>query len=181
MDEDLKLIERYRSGDENAIEVLVMKYQKKVYSLAYRVTGNVEDAQDMTQKAFLQVFLNIRKFRMRSSFYTWLYRITVNTCLNHLRRKNDKTVELGETLAGNNSEALSLLIAKEKQTTVKSTLSLLPDRQRTAVILRAYDGLSLKETAEVMNCSEGAVKAHYHNGIEKLKKVFTGKGSRKGV
>lgn len=183
MDEDIALLDRYESGDEYALEELVMKYQRKIYALAFRVTGNSEDAKDLTQKSFLQAFTGLKKFRRQASFYTWLYRITLNTCRNHLRQKDDKTTDLKDTLTDGDRGALSDIIDQQRKMTVKASLVNLPERQRAAVILRAYDGLSLKETAEVMNCSVGAVKAHYHNGIKKLRDLLIplkGSTERKG-
>lgn len=170
--EDIRLIERYLAGDEYALEELVMKYQKKIYALAYRMTWDVEDSKDITQKTFLQAFKNIKGFRKESSFYTWLYQIGLNTCLSYLTKKNQETEELNESISGSNEEVLSTIIKKEKETHIKNSLKKLPERQRAAIILRAYEGLSLKETAEIMRCSEGAVKAHYHNGVKKLKRVL---------
>ncbi len=172
MDEDLRLIERYLDGDEYAIEELVMKYQRKIYALAYRMTGDIEDSKDVTQKTFLQAFKNIKGFRRKSAFYTWLYQIALNTCLNHLNKKGRETLELNESISSSNEGALSAIIEKEKESHLKDSLKKLPDRQKTAITLRAYEGLSLKETAEVMKCSEGAVKAHYHNGIKKLREIL---------
>jgi RNA polymerase sigma-70 factor (ECF subfamily) len=172
MDDDLRLIKRYLAGDEYAIEELVMKYQRKIYALAYRMTGNVEDSKDMTQKIFLQAVKNLKGFRRTSAFYTWLYQIAVNACLNHLKEKNRKTVELHESISASRGSTLSTIIENEKGFHVKESLKKLPERQKIAVTLRAYEGLSLKETAEVMKCSEGAVKAHYHNGMKKLRDIL---------
>ena len=171
--EDLRLIERYLTGDEYAVEELVMKYQKKIYALAYRMTGNIEDSKDMTQKTFLQAFNNLKGFKKKSSFYTWLYQIALNTCLNHVNKKDRFTEEVDDSFAHTGGSALSAIIETEKEAHLKRSLNELPARQKTAVILRAYDGLSLKETAEVMKCSEGAVKAHYHNGVKKLREILS--------
>ena len=171
--EDLELIDKYLAGDEYAIEELVMKYQRKVYALAYRMTRDVEDSKDVTQKTFMQAFQNIKGFKRKSSFYTWLYQIALNTCLNLLNKKDRKTEELSETVSNTGGGTLSAIIDSEKQSLLKNTLEQLPDRQKTAVIFRAYEELSIKETAEVMKCSEGAVKAHYHNGIKKLREILS--------
>lgn len=176
MGDDLSLIERYLAGDEYAVEELVMKYQRRIYAMAFRMTGDVEDSKDITQKAFLQAFNNIKSFRKQSSFYTWLYRIATNTCLNHLNKKGARTLELNESMADSNTGILPVMIEDERSRHVRASLSTLPDRQRTAITLRAYEGLSLKETAEVMKCSDGAVKAHYHNGMKKLRDIFKEKG-----
>jgi len=176
MDEDLTLIERYLAGDEYAIEELVMKYQRKIYALAYRMTGDVEDSKDITQKTFLQAFKNIKGFGKKSAFYTWLYQIALNTSLNCLKKKDRETLGLDESILGRDGGALSAIIRGEEDFHLKDSLKKLPERQKTAIILRAYEGLSTKETAEIMECSEGAVKAHYHNGIKKLREILKRRG-----
>ncbi len=176
MDEDARLIRRYADGDDLAVEELVMKYQKRIYALAYRMTGNVEDSKDVTQKAFLQAFRNIRGFRMNSAFYTWLYRIAVNTCLNHMRKKDPATVEINESLCAVKGSTLSAMIDREEKFHLQKALMQLPERQKTAVILRAYEGLSVRETSEVMQCTEGAVKAHYHNGMKRIRTILRERG-----
>ncbi|NOZ69603.1 MAG: RNA polymerase sigma factor [Deferribacteres bacterium] len=176
MDEDARLIQRYADGDDCAVEELVMKYQKKIYALAYRMTGNIEDSKDVTQKTFLQAFRNIRGFRMDSAFYTWLYRIAVNTCLNHVRKKDPATVEINENLHAGKGSVLSAMIDREEKFHLRKTLLQLPERQKTAVILRVYEGLSVRETSEVMQCTEGAVKAHYHNGMKKIRELLKERG-----
>jgi RNA polymerase sigma-70 factor (ECF subfamily) len=172
MDEDITLIEKYLEGDEYAVEELVIKYQRKIYALAYRMTWSIDDSKDITQKTFMQAFKNIKGFRRTSAFYTWLYQIALNTCRNHLNRKNRETTEIDESYSGNNGNALSAIIDNEEQSLLKNALEKLPERQKTAIILRAYQGLSLRETSEVMKCSAGAVKAHYHNGMKKLKGIL---------
>lgn len=171
--EDLKLIERHLAGDEYAIEELVMKYQRKIYALAYRMTGDIEDSRDMTQNTFLKAFKNIKDFRKESSFSTWLYRIAFNTCLNEVKKKGRETVELNESVIGSTKDVLSTMIKNEKGILVQRSLKKLPERQRMTIILRAYGELSLKETAGIMKCSEGAVKAHYHNGMKKLREILS--------
>jgi RNA polymerase sigma-70 factor (ECF subfamily) len=176
MDEDIKVIERYLSGDEHSVDELVMKYQKKIYALAYRMTGNIEDSKDITQKAFFQAFRNLKGFRKESSFRTWLYRIALNTCLNHLRGKGSNTVEIHDSMTTGNESALFTVIKNEKKSHLRDALKKLPLRQKSAITLRAYEDLSLKETAEVMKCSEGAVKANYHSGMKKLREILRERG-----
>jgi RNA polymerase sigma-70 factor (ECF subfamily) len=172
MADDVKLIKRYLSGDEYAIEELVMKYQKKIYALTYRMTGNIEDSKDLTQKSFMQAFKNIRNFRQESSFYTWLYQITLNACRNYFRKKDSTTLELNESYPQHEKGALSEVINKEEKSLLRAALIKIPDRQKTTITLRVYEGLSVKETADVMKCSEGAVKAHYHHGMKKLREIL---------
>ncbi|KWT73746.1 RNA polymerase sigma factor [Candidatus Magnetominusculus xianensis] len=167
--EDYRLIDSYLdTGDEAALEALVVKYRKEVYLIAYRVAGDVEEAKDITQKAFISAVSELRNFKKNSAFKTWLYRITVNTALNHTRG-SAYTVELCETIKSDAKDADTWLIEKQQERHLKTMLASLPPRQRISVILRVYKGLSIAETADVMGCSEGAVKSHYHSAINKLK------------
>ncbi len=175
MDEDINLIESYLAGSEEALERLIMKYQRPVYAFIYRMTNNIEDAKDLTQKTFLNAIRGIRGFRKESSFKTWLYQIAVNTSLNDMRNRRDEA-ELEESLAGNQKGALSVIIEKELKEHIRKGMDKLPERQRLAVILRVYDGLNCSETAKVMGCSEGAVKAHYHHGVQRLREILKEKG-----
>jgi RNA polymerase sigma-70 factor (ECF subfamily) len=140
------------------------------------MTGNVEDSKDMTQKTFLQAIKSLKGFRRESTFHTWLYQIAYNTCLNHLRKKESRTVEINDTFLSQNEGALSRTINKEKKTHLRESLKKLPLRQKTAITLRIYEDLSVKETARIMGLSEGAVKAHYHHGMKKLREVLKERG-----
>lgn len=176
MEEDLDLIEAYLSGNDGAIEKLVLKYQKQVYGLIYRMVHDMESAKDLTQQTFLNVVKGIRGFRKEASFKTWLYQIASNTSLNHLRQHRHEEIELDESFAGNATGVLSGLIEKEKRDQIRQGLDGLPERQRLALVLRAYEGLTCAEAARVMGCSEGAVKAHYHLAVQKLRVLFKEKG-----
>ncbi|MBF0565911.1 MAG: RNA polymerase sigma factor [Nitrospirae bacterium] len=178
--EDYKLVDSYFAGDYAALEELITKYQRNVYAISYRISGDMEEAKDITQKTFMQVVRELKSFRKKSSFKTWLYRVTVNTALNHLRENRGNTVELNEAIAdgyiaSDKKDSLSLLIEEERGRHFGSLLATLPERQRLSVVLRVYGGLSISETAIAMGCSEGAVKAHYHNGIKKFKEAYMSK------
>ncbi|MBF0516404.1 MAG: RNA polymerase sigma factor [Nitrospirae bacterium] len=171
--EDYRLIDTYLiGGDESALEELIVKYRKEVYSTAFRVAGDMEEAKDITQKALISAVSELKNFKKKSAFKTWLYRITVNTALNHVRGNAYKTVELCQTQCSDEPGAQVRLLEKERQLHLRRQLATLPPRQRLSVILRVYNGLSLAETADVMGCSQGAVKAHYHSAIKKLKAVM---------
>ncbi len=176
MDEDVGIIRRHLAGDEDAQEELVMKYQKQIYAFLYRMTRDVEEAKDLTQDTFIKAIQGLRRFRMESSFKTWLYRIALNTGLNHLRRNSRRETELEESTAAGQPEALSEIIEREKRDHIRRSLHELPERQRLTIILRAYEGLSCSETADVLGCSEGAVKAHYHNGVKRLRSSLKERG-----
>jgi len=176
--EDTSLVERYLDGDSGAIEELVVKYQKQVYAFVYRIINDAEEAKDLTQKTFLKLFNAIGSFRNEASFKTWLYRIAMNTTLTYIRQNRHRAgeSEIQESIMGSQAGALSLVIKKEKADYLKKALAELPERQRLAVILRAYEGLSCRETAGVMGCSEGTVKAHYHAAVKGLRDILKEKG-----
>lgn len=176
MDDDNRLIERYIAGDDMAIEELVIRYQKLIYAFVFRMVKDVEEAKDLTQKIFLNAINGVRGFKGRSSFKTWLYQIASNASLNHISRDRREEVELDDSIAGNQRGALSLLIEREGREGIRENMERLSERQRLAMILRAYEGLSLEETAAIMGCSEGAVKAHYHNGIKKMRTLLRDEG-----
>lgn len=176
MDEDLRLVERYIAGDVDAVEDLVMKYQKQIYAVLYRMTGNAEDAKDLTQTAFVKAMEAMGGFRRESSFKTWFYQIAINAGLNHLKLRCRQEVELEESLTGGHTGTLTRIIEKERRVSIKEGLDELPARQRLAVILRAYEGLSCTETARIMGCTEGAVKAHYHHAVKKLREILRKRG-----
>jgi len=176
MDEDIRLIESYLAGSEDAIDGLVMKYQRQIYTFVYRMINDMEEAKDLTQKTFINAINSLRGFRQESSFKTWLFQIAKNLSLNHIKQNRHEDVEVDESLTGEQSGALSAVIENEIKGHIRRGLEGLPERQRLAVILRVYEGMSCSETASIMGCSEGAVKAHYHNGVKRLREILKEKG-----
>ncbi|HYA26688.1 MAG TPA: RNA polymerase sigma factor [Thermodesulfovibrionales bacterium] len=176
MDEDTRLIEEYLAGSEAAIEELVRRHQRQLYAFIYRMVTDMEETKDLTQKAFISAVKGLKHYKAESSFKTWLYRIALNTCHNHFKQNRHEKVELEENIPSNQAGTLTNLIDKEKKEEIRRGLNTLPERQRLAVVLRTYNGLSCEETAKVMGCSEGAVKSHYHLGVRKLREIFRGRG-----
>ncbi|MFH1147647.1 MAG: sigma-70 family RNA polymerase sigma factor [Pseudomonadota bacterium] len=173
MKDDSQLVEEYLSGDSRSIEELVVRYQRQIYYLIYRLTNDLEESKDLTQKTFLKAVRAITKFRNESCFKTWLYRIAVNTSLDQIgEQKRYPRAELNETIADSDSDVVSKLAGEERKERLRKAVHELPERQRLAVILRVYDGLSISETAHVMGCSEGAVKAHYHHAVKRLRNLL---------
>lgn len=167
--DDFDIIDRCLAGDERAFDHLVRRYQRDVYQLAYRITRNVEDAKDLAQDAFVQAYRSLKTFQRKSSFYTWLYRITVNLCLNHL--KGATRMEPGEVddrLADTREDALDVLARGERERAVAAAIATLPPQQRATLTLRVHRGLSHKEIAEVLDCSEGTAKANYFHAVRGL-------------
>lgn len=167
---DFELIDLVIVGNDRAFEELVNRYKKAVYYLAFRIVRDHEDAVDLSQDAFLKVYQSLKKFRRNSSFHTWLYRITVNLGINHLRRNKDKVkVGLEDLHAVMQTNTLEVLEFKELQNTVNEAIERLPEKQRVTVILRVCHGFSHKEISEVLQCSVGTVKANYFHAIRNLR------------
>lgn len=171
--EDFLLIDRFLDGDIGSFEILVKKYQQEIYYFVLRMLGNAEDAEDMTQMAFVNVFRSLRKFRKESLFKTWLYKIALNLCLNHLKaNKVRETVELDFSLASEDNPS-STIIDRERRELLSKAVAELPEKQRLTVVLRTYQGLSYQEVSQVLGCSEGAAKANFHFALQKLKKKLS--------
>lgn len=178
---DKQLVLRVQKGDKNAFDLLVIKYQQKVMSLIGRYVHDSDEVQDVAQEAFIKAYRALPGFRGDSAFYTWLYRIAVNTAKNHLvsrsRRPPGSDVELEDAQYMDAGEALrdretpeSALFGEELRSTVNSALSALPDDLRTAVTLREFDGLSYEEIAEVMECPVGTVRSRIFRAREAIDK-----------
>lgn len=147
------------------------RYRKTVYYLSYRMVHDREDAADLSQETFLKVFQGLRKFKRQSSFHTWLYRITVNLCINFLRKKRSRYfVELDKTHSVDHPDVLYRLEIEELQMRMSDAVNELPEKQRIAVILRIYHGLSHKEISDILGCSVGTVKANYFHALRNLRK-----------
>ncbi len=171
---DFELIDRSLGGNRVAFEELVNRYKKSVYHLTYRMVHDYEDAADLSQETFLKAYQGLQKFKRRSSFHTWLYRISVNLCINYLRKKgNRQFVELDNVHTVQYPEVLDKLAMEELQDVVSKAVGKLPEKQRVAVILRIYHGLSHKEISDILGCSVGTVKANYFHAIRNLRKTFT--------
>ena len=179
MDEDLDLITRTRAGDREAFDELVLKYQKPLYSLLYRMLSNHEDAADVLQKTFVRAFLGIGSFEQRSSFKTWLYQIAINLAKNVYRDRAKITqVPIDDVIVKKDPRTLDALIQKENRLKLRQALAGLPEKQRMTVMLRVQESKKFEEIAEIMKCSLGTAKANYHHGVQKLKGMMGEKESR---
>jgi RNA polymerase sigma-70 factor (ECF subfamily) len=170
---DFELIDRFLQGDGTAFDELVRKRQREVYNLAYRMTRNAEDARDVSQVAFLQVYRNLSRFDRRSSFSTWLYRIVVNLCLNHLNRGSHSLHSLGDQqseLADSSEGSLGRLEEKERDEALARAIETLPPQQRASLTLRVHHHLAHREIAEIMGISEATAKVHYFHAVKALRR-----------
>lgn len=180
-DTDKQLVARVQRGDKRAFDLLVLKYQHKIHSLVARYVREAE-VPDVAQEAFIKAYRAIGKFRSESAFYTWLYRIAVNTAKNHLvsrsRRPPDVDVDVDESdeYAGHNvlqdiETPERALHGEEVAAAVRRALGNLPEDLRTAVTLREFDGLSYEDIADVMSCPVGTVRSRIFRAREAIDKV----------
>lgn len=175
---DQQLVERAQRGDKHAFELLVVKYQRKLARLLSRFVRDPAEVEDVTQEAFIKAYRALPSFRGESAFYTWLYRIGINTAKNYLvalGRRAPTTTEFDSEEAENFDDGDQLrdlntpeneLISKQIAKTVNDTMDALPEELRTAIVLREIDGLSYEEIATVMNCPIGTVRSRIFRARE---------------
>jgi RNA polymerase sigma-70 factor (ECF subfamily) len=187
---DLGLVQRVQRGDKTAFDMLVRKYQHKVVKLVMRYLRNQSDAEDVAQEAFIKAYRAIPQFRGDSAFYTWLYRIAINTAKNALVSRDRSPVEFDLDLQSveesNSMQARladaetpeSLLQTEEVRSAVNQAIEALPEDLRTAIVLRELEGLSYEEIAAAMDCPVGTVRSRIFRAREaidkRLSEVFEG-------
>ncbi|MDH5407097.1 MAG: RNA polymerase sigma factor [Gammaproteobacteria bacterium] len=175
-DDDQELLKRFVSEqDEMAFKLLVERYQQPLYQFIWRHVGNQDDALDLSQKVFLQVFSKAEQFRSESKFKTWLYQIAINLCKNHFRGKDRQRiadVELEELELESEQSTMNEVEKIQEQTHLFNAVKSLPDKQRTTLELRLYQEYTFAEIAEIMNCPVGTAKANYHHAIKSLKNTL---------
>jgi RNA polymerase sigma-70 factor (ECF subfamily) len=175
MDEDLDLINRIESGDREAFNELVGKYQKPLYSMLYRMVSDHDDASDLLQKTFVKAFTGLKGFERRSSFKTWLYQIAINLVKNVYRdRSRIEQVPIDDVIIRKDPKTLEALIKKENRLLLRHSLAGLPEKQRLTLILRVQEDRKFEDIAAIMKCSIGTAKANYHHAVQKLKKIMAG-------
>ncbi len=174
MDEDERLVRAFQGGEESAFAALVIKYREPVYRFLRRMTGNHEDAADLTQEVFLRAYRGLSRFEGRGSVRTWLFRIATNACLDHReRQRRPLPLEAAAALAAPAEEEPHLLAErKERWRRIQDAVQALPPRQRAAVVLRLYGGYPFGEIAQILDCSEGTVKASVFAALRKLRKAL---------
>ena len=178
-DEESRIVQKVLKGDVNAFEKLVLEYEKSVYNIALRMTGNSEDASDMTQEAFIKAYNSLQSFRGDSKFSVWLYRIATNVCLDFLRSKSRKpTVSL--SVEDNEGEEVQLDVADESQSpellldrqmtreSVRRGLETLSPEYRQILLLREIQGLSYDEISQTLGLEVGTVKSRIFRARKKL-------------
>jgi RNA polymerase sigma-70 factor (ECF subfamily) len=181
--DDQRLVERVQQGDKLAFDVLVLKYQHKIVKLIMRYVRDPSEALDVSQEAFLKAYRALPKFRGDSAFYTWLYRIAVNTAKNYIVAMNRRPVEYDLDLQESDGYELNVKLRNEDspekiaqrdelQETVQSAIDSLPEELRVAILLREIDGLSYEEIAHAMECPVGTVRSRIFRAREAIDKTI---------
>jgi len=184
---DLALVERVQRGDRSAFDVLVLRYQQKVLTLIRRYVRDAMEAEDIAQEAFIKAYRALASFRGDSAFYTWLYRIAINTAKNYLVSNKRRPIDYDLDLQDPEQYALQarltdgetpehLVLTDEIRETVNGAIAELPEDLRTAIVLREIDGLSYEEIAASMDCPVGTVRSRIFRAREaidkKLRPIF---------
>ena len=176
---DEELVARSQGGDLDSFNQLVLRWERPIYALAYRVIGREEDARDVAQETFLRAFRALKGFKGQAKFSSWLYRITLNLCRDWIRReRRTPVVQAPEgvdviELAGEStpSESIEDLVSRhELGRAVGKAMSQLPEEQRTAIILKEYHGLTFQEIADLLDCPLSTVKTRLYQGLTVLRK-----------
>ena len=171
-----KLISRAAKGDASAFNELLGAQEKRIYSVCLRMCGNHEDAQDCLQESMLRIYRAISSFKGQSSFSTWVYRVTMNTCLDELRKKKNKqTASLDGLLDSGWSPSDDCdtpehhAIAEEKREAIHKAIADLPEDMRSAIVLRDIEGFSYDEISDMLSINVGTIKSRISRGREKLR------------
>jgi len=182
--DDTLLIREAQQGNTAAFEELVRQYDRAVLRLAVHLTGSQEDGQDIYQEVFLRAYVNLARFRFECSFYTWIYRIVTNLCLDHLRKKNPRGLDVTTTVSpdGEEEEVLNRmpdhrpgaspersLVGRELRRCILRALGSLSPRERMIFELKHYHGLRLRTVAGILNTTEGTIKNTLYRATQKLR------------
>jgi RNA polymerase sigma-70 factor, ECF subfamily len=176
---DEELVARSMGGDLDSFNQLVLRWERPIYALAYRVIGREEDARDVAQETFLRAFRALKGFKGQAKFSSWLYRITLNLCRDWMRRERRTPVSQAPEgvdiieMAGEAtpSESIEDLVSRhELGRAVGKAMALLPEEQRTAIILKEYHGLTFQEIADLLDCPLSTVKTRLYQGLSVLRK-----------
>ncbi len=181
---DKELVQRVQQGDKSAYDLLVIKYQHKIVQLVNRFVKDPSEAQDVAQEAFIKAYRALGNFRGDSAFYTWLYRIAINTAKNYLvsrsRRYSDYEIDVQDAEQIENAPQLkgmdtpdNVLMNEQIVEVIKSAIEKLPDEMRTAIMLREFEGMSYEEIALAMDCPVGTVRSRIFRAREAIDKKLT--------
>jgi RNA polymerase sigma-70 factor (ECF subfamily) len=182
METDLYEVARARSGDTDAFRVLVDRHSRSLFRLAYRMTGNQQDAEDVVQESFLRAYKQLSRFDERASFGTWLYRIAINCSLDLVRarkRRNEQLApadtEIDEpvlSLPSTDPDPSRLALSGEVRERVTEAMNDLSASERTAFVLRHFEGMCIEDVSRVLGCQPGAAKHSVFRAVQKLRRAL---------
>jgi RNA polymerase sigma-70 factor, ECF subfamily len=178
-DADAELVERYLSGDMSAFDELMIRYERQIYRVCYRFVENRDDAMDLAQEVFIKVFEHLGTFRRESSLKTWLYRIAMNHCINHVKKHSQEFVEVNEYTGSTRASVQSQLEEREEREHLRRLVKQLPPKQKAILELRINEQLSYEEIAKISGRSVSTIKASVFFALEKLRKLVKDPNLRK--
>ena len=180
--DEKELVERFQNGEQEVFNELVIKYQGRIYNLVYKYVPNAETAKDLSQEIFIKAYRALPNFKRQSAFYSWLYRIAVNLCIDFIRQqKRGQPLSFDDLPAGSNDEVAlndvnplppDQIETKELGQIIVQAVQQLPPKQQHVFNLRYHDGLQLKEIAAQLDRSEGTIKAHLHHAHKRLRTLL---------
>jgi RNA polymerase sigma-70 factor (ECF subfamily) len=182
---DEELVARSQGGDLESFNQLILRWERPIYALAYRVIGREEEARDVCQEAFLRAFRALPGFKGQAKFSSWLYRITLNLCRDWIRRQRrapvsqmpEDTDAMELAAARGPVESIEDLVARrELSAVVEDAMALLPEEQRTAIILKEYHGMTFQEIADLQGCPLSTVKTRLYQGLSVLRRQLERNG-----
>jgi RNA polymerase sigma-70 factor (ECF subfamily) len=177
-DADTELVERYLAGDMSAFDELMIRYERQIYRVCYRFVENRDDAMDLAQEVFIKAFEHLGSFRRESSLKTWLYRIAMNHCINHVKKHAPDFVAVTEYTGSVRTSVQSQLEEREEREYFRRLVKQLPPKQKAILELRINEQLSYEEIAKISGRSISTIKASVFFALEKLRKLV--KGERGG-
>ena len=174
--DEVQLIEQAQNGSEEAFKQLVLRYQRRVYWIAYNILNDYDYAQDIGQEAFIRAYRSLKNFSKNRSFYTWLYRIVVNLCIDYLRSKSDvKLLQVERMQIVSEGNPLDNADTTESLELIKKAVRKLPVKYRTVLTLRDIQGFNAEEIGEILDCSSATIRWRIHKARQMFRNIWTRK------
>jgi len=170
-DADDQVVERYLTGDMTAFDELMIRYERQIYRICYRFVNNRDDAMDLAQEVFIKAFEHLGSFRRESSMKTWLYRIAMNHCINHVKKNAREFVEITESVGSIRATVHSDMEKREQREQFRRLVKKLPPKQKAILEMRIHEQLSYEEIATMSGRSISTIKASVFFALEKLRKL----------
>jgi RNA polymerase sigma-70 factor, ECF subfamily len=178
---DNSIVERYLAGDMTAFDELMIRYERQIYRVCYRFVNNRDDAMDLAQEVFIKAFEHLANFRRESSMKTWLYRIAMNHCINHVKKNAREFVEIRENIGSTSASVHFEMEEREQREQFRLLVKRLPPKQKAILEMRIHEQLSYEEIASMSGRSISTIKASVFFALEKLRKLVkepTGKAAK---